>query len=119
MADPIRVPTDSSLADAIAPRDKVKMLIIGSDGRKPQIAALAAQVAENARQPNGFNPRVAIWIMTVTPNETAVLDQLKVLAPYPDVVVLKRDNSLGDTANDNGGSLDAITLEQMFLNAEA
>jgi hypothetical protein len=117
VADPIRVPQDSNLADAIALR--VKMLIIGSDGRKPEIAALAAQVAENARQPNGFNPRVAIWITTVTPKEKEVLDPLIGPAPYPDVAVLKRDNSLGDTAKDNGDNLTAAELELMFLDAGA
>jgi hypothetical protein len=116
VADPIRVPKDSSLTDAIAL--KVKMLIIGSDGKKPEIAELAAKVAEDARQPNGFNARVAIWITEVTSVEREVLDPLFGPAPYPDVAVLKRDNSLGDKAKNNG-DLTAMELDLMFRHAGA
>jgi hypothetical protein len=119
MADPIRVPQQCALSEAIAPPDKVKMLVIGGGGRKAGIAARAASVAQNGLQPGGFNARLAIWITRIGKAEGAVLDARVGPRPYPDVAVLRRDNVLSESADNDGDNLDAAQLELFFLDADA
>jgi hypothetical protein len=117
MPAPKRVPEESSLPEAIAPQNQVKMIVIGSDGRAPQIAEWAAGVAQNAVQPSGFNARMAIRIA----EPAAVAGDLNAIVPppYPTVIVLKRDNSISGEETDDGDNIDEALLELMYLKAEA
>lgn len=117
MPAPIRVPEDSSLSDAVAPKNQVKMIVIGSGGRCPQIAEWAGQVADNAQQPGGFNARRPIWI--ADPAAVAAELTLIVQEPYPTVVVLNRDDSMSGEVTDDGNNIDPAVLELMYLQAGA
>jgi len=114
---PVGVPAESTLPNAIAPENQVKMIVIGSGGRAPQIAQWAANVAQNAIQPSGFNARKAIWIT----DPAAVAADLNpiVPAPYPTIVVLKRDNTISGQETDDGDNIDEGEIELMYLKAGA
>ncbi len=117
MPTSLRVPEDVSLSDALAPQNQVKMIVIGSSGRCPQIAEWAGQVADNAQQPGGFNARRPIWI--ADPASVAAELNAIVQEPYPTVLVLNRDNSVSGQITDDGDNIDPTVLEMMYLQAGA
>lgn len=115
MPAPIRVPEDDTLSDAIAPQNQVKMIVIGSEDRCPQIAEWAGQVADNAKQPGGFNARRPIWI--TDPASVSAELTLIVKEPYPTVLVLNRDDSVSGQITDDGDNIDPAVLDFMYLQA--
>jgi hypothetical protein len=115
MSSPVLVPQESSLADAIASTEQVKMVIIGSGGRSAEIAGWAGTLADNALQPSGFNARRAVWVQPPPDPHDPMFGP----APYPTVAVLDRANALNGVMTDDGSNIDPLTLEVMFLNAGA
>lgn len=113
-----KVPDDGPLT---LPDDKVKMLTIGTGGRKADIAKAADASAANGALPTGFNPRMSTWITKVDDKTAALLKKCGLEAPYPDVATITRGNKVSDKQNDTQPPdlTDATYLEVLFLEAGA